>query len=328
MKGSVRPTTNESVENLLQKYAVEKIDLSQGAVLHRDDVYIVALQERVNISKHEQLRINAKSTTGRDDLQVRLINDHNSYYDFVPGPYQGKLYTEVAPHSFHSFLKSGTALSQLRYTIGNPVLSDDEIRWALKTYLPLAYHKNGKPVENIDVNGGLVLTLDLQGDREKDSRIVGYRAKKNNTPVLDLQKVAGHKVDEFFETITGPLPQDELILEPGYFYLLGTKEAVSFPHGLAGELAQFDSRIGHITSHYAGFFDPGFGYHPGEKKQGSAVTLEVRVHNKPEIVRHSQPIGILRFERMAQIPQFPYGTDRGSNYSRQTGVRYGKHFYE
>lgn len=327
MKGSVRPIHSEKVEDLISKYAVQEIDLSQGAILHRDDVYIVSLQESVNISAAEQLRANAKSTTGRNDLQVRLINDRNPYYDFIPGPHHGRLYNEVSAHSFHTFLKEGTALNQLRYTVGNSTLSDDEIKRTLK-FQPLVYYKNGRPIENIDVNAGLVLSLDLQGDRNTDARIVGYRAKRNNTPILDLQKVAGHKLDEFFDVITGPLPKDELILEPGYFYLLSTKEAVSFPHHLAGELAQFDPRIGHITSHYAGFFDPGFGYFPDQEKQGNAVTLEVRVHNKPEIIRDGQPIGVMRYERMAQYPLFPYGTERGSNYSRQLGVRYGKHFSE
>ena len=326
MRGSSRPLQDETISDLIQRSAIQEYDLQAGASLLRDSIYLVQLQETTQIGPLAHLRANPKSSSGRLDLQVRLLTDHNPHYDTLRGPYQGGMYVEVIPNSFHVFLQPGTSLNQLRYSLGNPVMSDDEVRSVLMNQ-PLVYTKEGKSLsrEKCAIDSGIVLTVDLNG-KHTGSGIIGYRAKKNNGLVVDLQKKQQYPWSEFFEPLNIP-KNKELLLEPGYFYLLSTDEAVSIPPGFAGELAQFDPRMGHLTTHYAGFFDEGFGYFPGKKIQGNTATLEARVHNKPELICDGQPICVLRLERMAWPAKFPYGCpERSSHYARQIGVRYGKYF--
>lgn len=326
MRAACRPMKNETVAQLLQNYSVNESALDDFFLV-KDKVYVVKLQETVNIHDFARLRANAKSSSGRLDLQVRLLADRIPYYDSINGPYQGKLYAEIISHSFDvHFTSAGLAFNQMRYSLGNSTMPDDEIRSVLKTYL-FVYKKNGDKIEEVNIDSGLVLTLDLNGEHTQSS-IIGYKAKKYGMYPIDIHKVSAHEITEFFDPIEKP-KNKEITLEPGYFYLLSTNEAISLPPGFAGELAQFDSHLGHITAHYAGFFDPGWGYFPGEEKQGNTATLEIRVHNKPETVRDGQPISVLRLERMAQNPVLMYGQkEKKSNYTRQTGVRYGKHFCE
>ncbi len=329
MEGSIRPMSNETVADLVKRYASEEWDLTSPVDLLRDSVYVIELQETVKAERPMWFRANPKSSSGRLDLQTRLLTDFYPHYDSFHGPHSGKLYIEVVPHSFHTMLRKGTALNQLRFSLGNPLMPDDEIRSILKAKSFL-YSKEGKPLgaKEVTVDGGLVLTADFNGKYTNEPRIVGYRAKKGCGLKVDLQKTKQYSWHNFFDAIERP-KDGKLILEPGYFYLLSTNEAISLPPAFAGELAQFDPRVGHITSHYAGFFDPGFGYFQDKKKQGNTATLEVRVHNKPEIIRDGQPIAVLRLERMGDNPLYPYGCEkRSSNYSRQIGVRYGKHFKE
>ncbi len=327
MEGSVRPKEYETIERLVQEYGVKEIDLQNGADFVQGKTYIASLQETANLPSFAHLRSNPKSSTGRVDTQARLLADCNPQYESISGPYAGKMYLEIVPNSFDLVLRTGDALNQTRYSTGNPIMTDDEIYSVLMTS-PLIYSKNGAPISpgKVKINAGIVLTADLDGEHT-NSNIIAYRAKKDCQQRINFQDVGGHLLHKYFDPIEKP-HNKELKLVPGYFYLLSTNEAVCLPPAYAAELSQFDHRAGNVTWHYAGFFDPGWGYFTGEEKQGNTITLEVRVHNKAEIIRHGQPIGVMKMERMSSSPLYPYGTKRNSNYSRQIGVRPGKHFVD
>ena len=71
-----------------------------------------------------------------------------------------------------------------------------------------------------------------------------------------------------------------------------------------------DPAMGEFRVHYAGFFDPGFGY--GESgRPGSRAVLEVRSHDVPFILEDGQVIGRLVYEPMAAEPKILYGRGRG-----------------
>jgi len=327
MDGSVRPMKNETIERLVQEYGIKEINLENGADFVQGKTYIASLQETADIPHFAHLRSNPKSSTGRNDAQARLLTDKNPHYESIAGPYTGKMYLEIVPNSFDLILRTGDALNQIRYSVGNPIMTDDEIYSVLMNLnSPVICTKEGTPLRanRVKIDSGIVLTADLDGEHT-NSKIIAYRAKKGCQQPVDFQGVGTHPLSKYFDAIEKPKNQ-ELKLEPGYFYLLSTNEAVCLPPAYAAELSQFDHRAGNVTWHYAGFFDPGWGYFPDEEKQGNTITLEVRVHNKAEIIRHEQPIGVMKMERMSGIPLFPYGQGRGSNYSRQIGVRYGKHF--
>ena len=115
-----------------------------------------------------------------------------------------------------------------------------------------------------------------------------------------------------------------LILDPGEFYILASKEAVQVPPDFAAEMVPFDPLVGEFRVHYAGFFDPGFGYEQGQPPSARGV-LEVRSREVPFILEHGQVIGRLVFERLTDPPPAMYGEGLGSNYQRQA-LKLSKHF--
>jgi len=100
---------------------------------------------------------------------------------------------------------------------------------------------------------------------------------------------------------------------------------VRIPPGYAAEMAAYDPTSGELRTHYAGFFDPGFGYDAGDAILGSRAALEVRAHDVPFMIEHRQRVCKLSFERMAAVPQRLYGASIGSTYQGQTDTL-GKQF--
>jgi len=114
------------------------------------------------------------------------------------------------------------------------------------------------------------------------------------------------------------------VLDPDEFYILASREEVAIPPDYAAEMVPFNPLVGEFRVHYAGFFDPGFGYEKGKPPSARAV-LEVRSREVPFILEHGQTIGRLIFERLTDPPAELYGQGIGSNYQRQ-GLKLSKHF--
>jgi dCTP deaminase len=325
LRCSFLPGKNDTVENQMRSFVLgPPIPLEDGAILERNRPYLIPLRERLDLPKRVRARANPKSSTGRLDVFTRVITDRNGVFDDVKGGYRGPLYLEVVPRSFAIMARSGLALNQLRLVKGDPgdiEVADTEIRAAHRTD-PILY-RNGQAVDRRDVytQGGLWLTLDLL---KRDDEPVGYRAKHNSS-LVDLSQVNAHDPDEFWETVV-PETGNRVVLEPEDFYLLLSAEAVRVPPEYAAEMTAFDPAGGEVRTHYAGFFDPGFGHDPtGLFSHGSRAALEIRAHDVPFAVDHLQRVCSLRFERMAGEPTSLYGSQRGSHYQGQMSTL-SKHF--
>jgi dCTP deaminase len=162
--------------------------------------------------------------------------------------------------------------------------------------------------------------LDVSGSAES---IVGYRAKKNSLPI-DLTRVGALNWREYWEPVY-PERGGRIVLEPEVFYLLLSAEGVSVPPSYAAEMLAYDPTAGELRTHYAGFFDPGFGYSREHTAPGSRAALEVRARDVSFMVEHRQPVCKLAFERMTEEPDVLYGDDVGSNYQGQMTML-SKHF--
>ena len=147
--------------------------------------------------------------------------------------------------------------------------------------------------------------------------LIGYRAKKH-AGRIDLERRDYDPLD-FWEPIRFR-KTSSLILDPDEFYILMTKEAIAVPPEYAAEMMPYDTRAGEFRVHYAGFFDPGFGWNAQTNKAGSSRgVLEVRSHEVPFLLEHGQTVGWLRYERMAARPELLYGQhDSSSNYQGQS----------
>lgn len=335
---------NERVSQKIEKLQQYDFSIENGAVLEPNGVYIIPLIESLDLRKVNQwqqsslfepedptsapsifaefplqAKANPKSSTGRLDVFTRLITDFSHRFEEIKPGYVGPLYLEVVPKSFPVKVKTGQRLNQLRVMHGNASLTDEDLlRHHMKQ--PLLFHQDGSALDmqEIKVQNGLFLRVDLAGETD---HIVGYKAR-NHRSVIDLEKVGGYLASEYWEPIYAP-NQDFLILEPEAFYIFASKECLSIPAELAAEMVAYDTGTGEIRSHYAGFFDSGFGFGPHLK--GARAVLEVRVHDVPFLIEDGQTICSMQFESNAEKPLFIYGDDVKSHYQGQR-LKLGKHF--
>jgi dCTP deaminase len=324
LRCSFLPDSDSTVEEKIEDLAFERIDLRDGATLERDRPYLVPLIEELRLPAGIRAKANPKSSTGRLDVFTRVLTDRNNRFDEISPGYHGRLYLEVVPRTFAIRVKTGLALNQVRLMSADARLSDEELL-ALHARSPLLY-LDSRPVSEAELSlaDGLFLSLDVSGDAEA---IVGYRAKKNSLPI-DLTKVGALRWRDYWEPVH-PEKGGRIVLEPEIFYLLLSAEGVSIPPAYAAEMLAYDPTAGELRTHYAGFFDPGFGYAPERPgvAHGSRAALEVRARDVSFMVEHRQPVCKLAFERMAEEPDVLYGADIGSNYQGQLTML-SKHFSE
>jgi dCTP deaminase len=276
---------DHTVRQRLAAVAMHEVDLTRGAVLERGCVYIAELQERLKLPKGVSARANPKSSTGRVDVFVRLLSDHGAAFDDVAEGYDGPIYMEIAPQTFSVLVRTGTRLNQLRLKVGTPGRLRTEI-----------------------------VGVDLTG------AIAGFRGRRH-AGLVDLDHEDGHDPRDFWEPLR---PKDgQLLLDPGEFYILASKQAVEIPVLEAAEMTPIDPSVGEFRVHYAGFFDPGFGTDEAHGK-GSRGVLEVRSHETPFILEDGQTVARLVYEPLTEKPDRLYG-DLGSHYQRQ-GLKLSKHF--
>jgi dCTP deaminase len=312
LRASFLPGKGSTIEDRLSRVALHEIDISEGAVLERGCVYLVKLQEGLALPPDIACSTNPKSSTGRLDVFSRVISDAGSEFDRVPAGYRGPLYAEISPRTFSVVVREGSRLNQARFRRGETWLADTDL---------LALHRREPLVDDeANIETGLKLSVDLRGD--DSGGIIGYRAQ-HHTNVIDVDQVGRYDILDFWEPIQ-LRGRGELILDPGQFYILASRETIQIPPSVAAEMVAFDPLVGDFRVHYAGFFDPGFGSSKANGARARAV-LEVRSFEVPFTLEHGQVIGRLVFEKLIREPETLYGGGLGSNYQSQ-GLRLSKHF--
>jgi dCTP deaminase len=285
VRASFLPGAGRKVMERLEPVAMHQLDLTPGAVLEKGCVYIAELQERLALPPGVSARANPKSSTGRVDVFVRLLTDHGAAFDDVAEGYHGPTYVEIAPQTFSILVRPGTRLNQLRLKAGLPP------RLSIRSV-------------GVDLTDG----------------IAGFRARRH-AGVIDMDREDGHDPRDYWEPL---IPRGgELLLDPGEFYILASKEPVEIPVLQAAEMTPIDPSVGEFRVHYAGFFDPGFGTEEAEAT-GSRGVLEVRSHETPFLLEDGQTVARLVYEPLTEKPTRLYG-DNGSHYQRQ-GLKLSKHF--
>ncbi len=318
VQGSFLPGRGARVQERLDKILMHEISMANPAVLEKGCVYIIPLLENLNLPDGISGRANPKSSTGRLDVFTRLITDFGVEFEEIPAGYAGPLYVEVVPLSFSIRVRQGDRLNQLRLFRGQSNKMDEDAYRQDEDEI-LAYDKDGNPAEAV-LKDGLRFSVDLGGVGEHD--VIGFRSHKN-TKVVDLANVDFYDPLEFWEPVYSPA-SGSIVLNPDEFYILISKERVRIPKDYAAEMVAYDSAFGEFRVHYAGFFDPGFGYGTGDM-MGSRAVLEVRSHEVPFFIEDGQVVGRLVYEHLTEEPDKLYGVDIGSSYQGQD-LALGKHF--
>jgi dCTP deaminase len=313
VRASFLPGPRTTVAERIDELKLHEIALTDGAVLETGCVYIVPLLESLALPDDIAAAANPKSSTGRLDVFTRVIADETRGFDRIQAGYHGPLYAEISPKTFPILVREGSRLSQIRFRHGKALLDPETLR---------DLHARERLVDDddVDVSEGVAVGVDLGG--LGPDGLVGYRAKRH-TGVIDVERRAGYDVAEYWEPMKAR--RDEtLILDPDEFYILASKEAVQVPPDYAAEMVPFDPLVGEFRVHYAGFFDPGFGYE-GAGGRGARAVLEVRSREVPFILEHGQIVGRLIYEKMLERPKSLYGQGIGSNYQAQS-LKLSKHF--
>ncbi|MFZ0310972.1 MAG: 2'-deoxycytidine 5'-triphosphate deaminase [Candidatus Sulfotelmatobacter sp.] len=311
VRASFLPGPNSTVEAKIKDLRMARIDLTGAPVLERDCVYIIPLLEELSLPENISGKANPKSTTGRLDIFTRLITDYGTEFDAVPAGYKGKLYAEVVSRTFTIALRAGMRLSQLRFVQGSPRAGDRTIK-GLDQEEPLVYMDEEDSPVKARLHRGLRITVNLEG--AEAGEVIAYRAKRY-APAIELDRIDHYATEEFWE-VRHQNASKSLILEPDDFYILASRERVRVPPEFAAEMVPFDPSDGEFRIHYAGFFDPGFGYGSSDIK-GTRAVLEVRAHEVPFLIEHGQLVGRLNYMPLLSRPDKIYGTNIGSSYQHQ-----------
>ena len=319
VRASFLPGVRHNVRDKLDLLSMHRIDLTKGAVLEKDCVYIVPLLEYVALRRRTSAAANPRSSTGRLDVFARVITDHATEFDRVRDGYKGPLYAEISPRAFSILVRTGSRLVQLRIRRGSPAFSDTALK-RLHAEIGLVEPPAGAPPERDAIRNGLAFTVDVSG--APGTGIVGYKARRH-TDVIDVDKVDHYDPRDFWEAAYSHRGEG-IVLDPNDFHILASREAVVVPPDHAAEMIPFDNFVGEFRVHYAGFFDPGFGA-AETGGGGSRAVLEVRSHEVPFLIEHGQIVGRLVYERLITRPDKLYGNPIGSSYQNQ-GLALSKHF--
>jgi dCTP deaminase len=320
MPASVLPIT-EGVRELIDRFARRRLDLDGPEIFDQGQIYVARLNEKLRLPKEVGAYCNTRSSVGRVDVQTRVLCDATPRYDKVPRGYEGEIFLEIISKSFDVSIPAGSSLTQAIFYSDRRILDARELR-LLAEREPLLLDREGAPLLLSDLHlddGGVILTVDLDQDP------VGWVARRTSQ-VLRLGKTAANEPEEFFEPIRRP-KDGRLWLRRDHFYILSTREYLRVPSDFAVEMLPYDTSAGEFRAHYAGFFDPGFGWSPGGAGRGTPAVLEVRPHDDDLILRHGQPICKMAFEALAGRPSKPYGDTGGSShYQAQRGPKLSRFF--
>jgi dCTP deaminase len=317
---SFLPGTARTVEDKLESITFHRMDLTKGAVLEAGCVYVVPLVEGLNLRDSVAAFANPKSSTGRLDVFTRLIADRSDTFDYVPPGYSGALYAEICPRTFSIMVHSGSRLTQIRFRRRLKQQHDDLVKRLTDKQLRKLQEEVGLVEGDVTIRDGINLRVNLS--KQSRSGRVGYKARRY-AGVVDVDAVGKLEAKDFWEELYVE-GSGQLVLDPNEFYILASKESIRVPPEFVAEMAPIDPMIGEYRVHYAGFFDPGFGFTPN-KPGGAKAVLEVRSLDIPFIMEDGQIVGRLMYERLTDLPGTLYGQGIGSHYQAQ-GLKLSKHF--
>lgn len=318
MRGSYLPREGESIQDIIKHGALFRHDASRP--LEQNGIYLIKLAESLALPPGIRATASNKSSSGRINLRGRLLADGVPRFDEMPPGYHGALWIEIIPKSFPVLLRRGARINQIRFFHGEAKLSSLEHRMVFDRFGLLRARSGERLLPSVEnIGAGITMTVDLTS-----SDVIGWQARLTASNVLDTARF-DHDPADFFDPVLRP-KSGELVIRPEAFFILCTKEKIVTPPALATEMAAYDSSKGEFRSHFAGFFDPGWGWHENDAHRGCIAVLEVEAYSHDFVLRDGQPICLMMYERMLAEPERLYGHDLNSNYHLQTGPRLAKWF--
>jgi dCTP deaminase len=315
MKSNVIPY-GRKISDVVSEYMLDKISLDNGAVLKRGETYFIPVGN-CDVPANMNVRISPKSSIGRTDLHVRALVDFYGRMDVINSAKRSQVWLSAIPNSFGGVkVSSGMALSQAMLFID----SDDAKKNNASNNVLLLDHL-GLAVPKKYLDDEIIMHLAVP---KKDP--VAYKARKT-TDIVDMTGVQKNTFEDFFEAVYAN-PDGSFTFEKDAFYIMSTKERIVVPEDVSVEMHPGKHNFGELRIHYAGFFDPGFGFdYKRMLPVGATGVLEVRPHERLTVY-DGTPICTLVAYANIEKPLKPYGKDGKNNYANQLGLKVAKYFTE
>lgn len=321
MPSSLLPRPNQSVSTLVRERSVYKLTKEQP--LELGFYYLIKSKVSLNLPSNISGSANNKSSSGRINLQSRLILDGVSRFDFIPAGYSGEVWVEVHPELCSVYLdwdSNNNSVNQMRLRDGDGTFSEKELR-KYHEQKPLLYDQAGNPIKQEDLGIGLDGRSLLVAVNLNNS--IGFKGIRRSDVLLSLSERTTEP-SLFFERIQDPYRG--LVLKKDEFYILASLQKVSNPLDVCINMLPYQAEHGEFRSHFAGFFDPGNGYGKAGEDKGFSVTMEVIPMENAIELQHAQPMFSIQVEKLTSIPSKVYGMDNKSNYYCNSGPKLAKYF--
>ena len=257
----------QPVEHRLKDLVIDELDLTATAPCSRPTGPTSSRsKERLRAAAGVRGKANPKSSTGRADVFTRVITDDAARFDEIADGYTGgsaSRWCRCRSRCGCARTSRSTSCACRSATPRSPTTTSARDHAA-----DAAAVVGGEPRRRRTSwrsSTGLFLGLDLRGRRRRPRRLPRPRTTRRCSTCARSARL---DPAPFWEPVRRE-DGDRIVLEPEQLLPADVRRGGHDPADLAAEMTAYDPTSGELRTHYAGFFDPGFGYDPDG---GFAVT--------------------------------------------------------
>ena len=316
--GSFLPLENQKVEDMLQSSDIVDHGSSDKTRFYIENLqpYVMKLVESLRLPKSINARVFNKSGRGRIGISMRGLTDGMPQFDMVREGYHGDLYAEITPTAFPIVTTAGqTAIPQIRFYEGQPApLSGSELEMLLNKF-PILTDDSGQAAYRLQEKNNTIRTGKLTFTADIPSEgLIAYIAKRDRRK-LDLAKSGYYAPTDYFqEEVRKANGRSSLLIHPGDFVLIRSKEHARLPPMVAAEIDEYSPELGDMKSHYAGLINASHGYDPDERNAPSRIVFEIRARDTPILIQDGQPLAKFNLYRMWEQPEGNYASQNFADF--------------
>ncbi|MFA5953415.1 MAG: 2'-deoxycytidine 5'-triphosphate deaminase [Candidatus Pacearchaeota archaeon] len=306
--GSFLPLREQNIKKILSsREIVDDHSSKEQFYVEYLQSYVMQLVESLNLPNTISAKMFNKSGRGRIGISAKGLTDGCSQFDYIKNGYQGDLYSEITATSFPLVIHSGiTPIPQIRFYEGNPEpIAGSDLELLLRKH-PILTDDNGNQSydeiekEEMIRTGKLTFTADIP-----KRGLLAYIAKRDRR-TIDLSKKGNYVPKEYYDEIKNKNNSGLIIIHPGDFVLVNSKQNIRLPPTVAAEIDEYSPELGDMKSHYAGLINASHGYDPKNPNVPSHIVFEIRARDVPIILQDNQSLAKFNLYNMLYEPEERY----------------------
>src|SRR3989344_6643924 len=159
----IMPYPGEPIAHIIQELKAVRHDYSEP--LLRGVTYLARLAETFALPYDIYAYANPKSSSGRNDIHVRVLADGTPRFDCIPAGFRGTAWVTITPQSYPIKLTPGETLTQIRFFSSDTRMTELELRIAMDRD-KLLWNKQKQAINYNDIavsdrDGSLILSADV-----------------------------------------------------------------------------------------------------------------------------------------------------------------------